>query len=76
MITLWKHIKKLKKLSRINLCKTGTFKDTALKLFNDINVSLPEPQCINQMEAEWMLNCYRGGCCTHKMDTEGGITFN
>jgi hypothetical protein len=48
-------------LSQINLCKTGTYKDTAIKLFNDLNQSLPDPEDITQLESEWILGCYRGG---------------
>lgn len=62
-----------KHLAHINLCKTGTFKDTALKLFNDLNVSLPEPESITQMESEWILNCYRGGMLYSQNGYEGEL---
>ncbi|MBS0284309.1 MAG: hypothetical protein JSS15_07800 [Proteobacteria bacterium] len=62
-----------KHLSQINLCKTGTFKNTAIKLFNDLNVSLPEPENITQMEAEWINNCYRGGMLYSENGFEGEL---
>ena len=62
-----------KHLSQINLCKTGSYKNTAIKLFNDLNVSLPEPEDITQMESEFILSCYRGGMLYSENGFEGEL---
>lgn len=62
-----------KHLSQINLCKTGTYKNTAIKLFNDLTPSLSEPEDISQSEAEWILDCYRGGMLYSQDGYEGEL---
>lgn len=70
-----KKLKELTKkhLTQINLGKTGTYKDTAIKLFNDLNVSLPDPEDITQLEAEFILGCYRGGMLYSQDGYEGEL---
>jgi hypothetical protein len=46
---------------RINLYKTQTIKETALKLFYEQIQHIPDPEKIDDAEAEFILNCYRGG---------------
>ncbi|MBS1736180.1 MAG: hypothetical protein JSS98_06170 [Bacteroidetes bacterium] len=62
-----------KHLVQINLKKTGTYKNTSLKLFNDLTASLPEPESITQQEAEWINNCYRGGMLYVEKGYEGSL---
>jgi hypothetical protein len=46
---------------RINLYKTQTIKETALKLFYEQIQHIQDPDQIDDAEAEFILNCYRGG---------------
>ena len=51
---------------RINMYKTFTAKDTALKIFYDLIQHVAEPDNIDDNEAEFILGCYRGGILYHE----------
>ena len=59
---------KLKEITkgRINMYRTGTVKNTALKLFYDLIQHVEEPETIDDNEAEFILSCYRGGLTYHQ----------
>lgn len=54
---------KLKSITRgkINLYKSGKIKTASLKLFYDLIQHVDEPDDICDNEAQFILNCYRGG---------------
>lgn len=58
---------KLKEITkgRINLYKTRTIKNTALKLFYDLIQFVDEPDHIDDNEEEFIQGCYRGGLLFH-----------
>lgn len=66
-----KNADKLKEITkgRINMYRTGTIKNTALKMFYDLIQHVEEPDIIDDNEAEWILNCYRGGLTHHQKYT-------
>jgi hypothetical protein len=51
---------------RINMYRTGTIKNTALKLFYDLIQHVEEPESIDDNEAEFILSCYRSGLLYHQ----------
>ena len=61
----------LKKITkgRINLYKTFTIKNTALKIFYDLIQHVEEPEQIDDKEAEFINGCYRGGLLFHNKYT-------
>ena len=56
---------------RINMYKTHSIKNTALKLFYDMIQHIGDASGVDDNEAEFILGCYRGGLLYHNKGYKG-----